>query len=149
MEKENLMKIQKAIITLKAEKSCAEHEISIGRGNQHITDFIEAINIAEECLKKEIPKTPIFHEERHEQHSYIKDENGEIDEFAFEMGYCNGPICEICGYSFCKHCEPNGYDDKECVVSYHTCPTCGAEVISAGKRCNCGQVLCWEEKEHE
>jgi hypothetical protein len=31
------------------------------------------------------------------------------DEFAYSVGYHNGPRCKNCGYSFCKHCKPNGH----------------------------------------
>lgn len=38
------------------------------------------------------------------QHQWIKNEDGEIDIFAYEVGSCNGPKCSICGYGYCHHC---------------------------------------------
>lgn len=43
------------------------------------------------------------------EHDWERDKNGEIDDFAFGVGYCNGPMCKRCFYSFCEHCE----DDYE------------------------------------
>lgn len=32
-------------------------------------------------------------------------EDGELDSFALESGFHNGPGCSICGWSCCWHCE--------------------------------------------
>lgn len=143
------MKTEKAIEVLFSEISHAELDISNGEGNTHTEEFVEAGRMAIRLLKKEIPKKPVFHEERHEHHSWIKDEDGEIDNFAMEYEYHNGPICEFCGYSFCEHCNPDGYNDTNCYISWHTCPTCGTSVCKSNKRCQCGQVLDWKEDEEE
>lgn len=43
-------------------------------------------------------------------HVWKLDENGDIDHFGVEWdedqwrGH-NGPICTVCGYSFCHHCQ--------------------------------------------
>ena len=34
-----------------------------------------------------------------------KKKDGRIDIFAYEDGYCNGPVCSVCGYGFCHHCH--------------------------------------------
>ena len=39
---------------------------------------------------------------------------GEIDNFAFEYEYHNGPVCERCGFTFCMYCQPEGWDDESC-----------------------------------
>lgn len=44
------------------------------------------------------------------------DYNNDIDIFAYEEGFCNGPECQKCGYSFCHHCNPEGYKDLNCDV---------------------------------
>lgn len=98
---------------------------------------------------KESPKIPIHFEERHNYHTWKKEEDGEIDEFAFMGEICNGPVCEVCGYSFCKHCNPDGYKDTNCVRSWYGCPYCGEKVSYGRKRCDCGQVLKWEEDGRE
>ncbi len=46
------------------------------------------------------------------KHKWIK-ERGEIDIFAYESGeFHNGPRCSVCGFGFCHHCDPKGYDTK-------------------------------------
>lgn len=41
-------------------------------------------------------------------HLWKRDFNvGGVDIFAYETGYHNGPICVLCGYSFCRHCNNN------------------------------------------
>lgn len=54
------------------------------------------------------------------KHTWKLDEDGDIDDFAYntegsdsEM-ICNGPVCKICGFSFCHHCNPYGYYDNTC-----------------------------------
>lgn len=60
------------------------------------------------------------------EHDWIRKDNGEIDEFGFEYNYHNGPACKRCDYSFCIHCDPKGYNDKECIVEKeeYICPHC-------------------------
>lgn len=50
------------------------------------------------------------------KHDWYKDEDGNIDEWAWESGYHNGVICKRCGESFCVHCTPN-YDETKCTES--------------------------------
>ena len=65
------------------------------------------------------------------KHSWRKDECGDIDIFGYTDGeYCNGPVCEICGYGFCHHCH-NHYNDETCNEHYI---------------CKCGQHLKGTEK---
>lgn len=139
------MTIEKTIGILQLEIKRAELTISNGEGNTHTEEFVEAGRTAIKILEKEIPQKPIFHEERHEQHSWVRNEDGEIDEFAMEYEYHNGPVCEFCGYFFCIHCTPDGYNDTDCVVSWHTCPICEKRVSENDKRCQCGQMLDWEK----
>jgi hypothetical protein len=35
-----------------------------------------------------------------------------VGEFAYSAGFHNGPRCKNCGYSFCQHCKPNGYQTE-------------------------------------
>jgi hypothetical protein len=51
------------------------------------------------------------------EHSWKKDEHGDIDELALEVddpegfGGHNGPECTVCGFSECIHCiESQGKD---------------------------------------
>lgn len=81
------------------------------------------------------------------EHQWRRTESGEIDTFAMSYEYHNGPMCERCGYSFCEHCEPDGYDEEPCVIDEYRCPTCnGEEIGRSDKYCkHCGQRLKWEE----
>jgi len=38
-------------------------------------------------------------------HKLRHDEDGEVDIFVMDVGYCNGPGCELCGESWCHHCQ--------------------------------------------
>jgi len=50
------------------------------------------------------------------QHKWIKHSyDSETDIFAAEnmpSDYHNGPKCSECGFEFCHHCNPEGYDTK-------------------------------------
>lgn len=48
-------------------------------------------------------------------HKWKMSDDG-IDYFAYSTDYHNGPVCKVCGYTFCEHCTPNGYDTP-CEVS--------------------------------
>jgi len=44
------------------------------------------------------------------KHKWVKDSK-DIDIFAYIEGeYHNGPKCSVCGFGFCHHCYPGGYD---------------------------------------
>ena len=65
----------------------------------------------------------------------------EVDTWAWDSEYHNGPICEVCGARPCVNCSPN-WENTECYdVSYRCsecnahkkdktnfCPDCGAEM---------------------
>lgn len=51
--------------------------------------------------------------QRKHGHEWEIDDDGEIDNFAYSAGFCNGPVCKKCGKSFCKHCK-NEFDIEEC-----------------------------------
>ena len=46
-----------------------------------------------------------WYEKDNKGHSWRRDESGAIDEFGLDVEYHNGPICTICGFSFCQHCK--------------------------------------------
>ena len=81
------------------------------------------------------------------KHLWKKNNDGEVDEWAWECGYCNGPECEICGATFCVHCDkrnieihPDGksrYDEENCKPHY-ICSECGRAVKEDDKYCTCG-----------
>ena len=61
------------------------------------------------------------------EHSWARKENGEIDDYAFSVGYCNGPVCERCGASYCVHCGKEE-DVGKCIVDYVECPVCNLKL---------------------
>jgi hypothetical protein len=46
------------------------------------------------------------------KHRWQKLPDGEINTFADSCGFCNGPRCVECGFSFCEHCNPDGYNSE-------------------------------------
>lgn len=81
--------------------------------------------------KKETPQKIIYHKYKYPYHKWILNDEGEPDNFAFEYGYHNGYICERCSYSFCEHCEPNGFEKAKtipCIVEYYECPSCKKKI---------------------
>ena len=38
------------------------------------------------------------------KHKWILDESGHRDDFQLDVGYHNGPRCELCQESYCEHC---------------------------------------------
>ena len=109
-----------------------------------------ALNMAIEALEKQRPKKPIHIHEEHAEHLWKRDKNGEIDLWAFSVGYCNGPVCIRCGHSECEHCNEDWKTDptEPCVVNKYICPTCGKEIgyWLRGNYCyECGQALDWSE----
>lgn len=76
------------------------------------------------------------------EHLWYKDENGEIDEFRYESGFCNGPVCKICGEAICMHCNPN-WKESECLYGYYKCSKCGnSSEEGKEKYCSsCGAIM--------
>lgn len=107
-----------------------------------LEDLVEAIK----ALEKQIAKKPKHVREEYGKHNWRKGENGKIDLFAWEYGFCNGPVCEQCGETPCMHCNPN-YDDEKCVNDYYICPECFERVSKLLNKnyCQCGQRLEWVE----
>lgn len=58
------------------------------------------------------------------EHLWYKDEDGEIDEFRYESGFHNGPMCKICGETICVNCNPN-WKESECLYGHYKCSECG------------------------
>lgn len=113
-------------------------------------EVYDSLGRAIEQMKKLIPVARLYHREEHSEHLWRKDENGKIDTSAWEYEFCNGPFCERCGYSFCIHCDPDGYNKKlPCIIEEFTCPICGTKVSRSAERCfKCNQVFIpWNEGE--
>ncbi len=48
------------------------------------------------------------------KHNWQKDENGNVDEWAWEAGYHNGVYCVDCGKTVCVHCNPDYMELDDC-----------------------------------
>lgn len=47
-------------------------------------------------------------------HVLKKDDDGEVDNFAYDYGFHNGPVCELCGEMWCEHCHEEGSEIEPC-----------------------------------
>lgn len=98
------------------------------------------------ALRKQTPIKPLHIHEVYPKHDWELDEDGEIDIFAMENGFHNGPRCRRCYHSPCVHCTPN-WDEGECIVDYDLCPSCNKRAIKLTKFCpDCGQALDWGDE---
>ena len=89
---------------------------------------------------------PVHYHDEWKTHSWRKDDDGSIDDWAYESSDSihHGPVCKRCGYSFCVLCDEDGYDDGPCVIDRDVCPICGDAVFKTYKFCpECGQKLNW------
>ena len=106
--------------------------------NREVIKWIEKIEAA---LLQATPLVPIHVNETHEQHLWQLDSEGEIDLWAWEAGFHNGPQCIRCGKGFCVNCEPN-WKDTKCIVNHFICPRCGKRIYFGDKFCeHCGQTI--------
>lgn len=109
----------------------------------------EAITLAKAAMEKQIAKKPKHIHEEYEKHLWKTDARGNVDEWAFESGFCKGVLCLRCGETECVHCNPD-YDKERCVVDKDCCPNCG-EALSGFKHktyCEkCGQAIDWGQTE--
>lgn len=48
------------------------------------------------------------------KHRWRLNEDGEVDMFASEEGFHNGPFCEECWEAPCEHCAPGWADLDDC-----------------------------------
>lgn len=48
------------------------------------------------------------------KHNWEKDENGNVNEWAWEANSHNGVFCVDCGKSVCVHCDPNYMELDDC-----------------------------------
>lgn len=76
------------------------------------------------------------------KHLWYKNENGGIDMWRLDIGFHNGPECQVCHASFCQHCTPN-FDDEECDVGHYYCSECkAAQIDNRNTYCpNCGAKM--------
>lgn len=107
----------------------------------------ESIDMAIKALEKQIAKKPKHTYIKHGKHTWKKNENGEIDDFAWDYDYHNGVVCEVCGEAVCVHCNPDYMELDDCEEEHWDCSSCGKEVYRNTKYCDCGQKLDWSDTE--
>lgn len=97
-------------------------------------------------LKEQKAKQPVHAYKEFKEHDWYRNEDDEIDEFAFDAGYHNGPTCKRCYYSFCIHCDPDGWNKEPCIIDEYKCQKCKKHISKGTKYCsNCGQEVKWDE----
>ena len=112
-----------------------------------------------ETLIESVPAAdvaPVVHGRRvkSRKHRWKKYDDGEIDFFAWDSGYCNGPQCLDCGESFCVHCaeRDGGHEavkkklEEETCEEKEVCSICGRAVPKNAPYCNCGARMDGETK---
>ena len=84
------------------------------------------------------------------KHLWYKNKNGEIDMWRLDIGFHNGPECQVCHASFCEYCTPN-FDDEECDVGHYYCSECkAAQLDNHNTYCpNCGAKMDLEDETND
>ena len=95
-----------------------------------------------ELKERDTAKEILHIHQEFSEHQWRRTAEGKIDEFAMYVDCHSGPVCERCGYSFCEHCEPNGWNEEPCVIDEYRCPTCNENIGRSDKYCKyCGQKI--------
>jgi hypothetical protein len=113
---------------------------------KHADYYASLISDALDILKEQEAKPPVHIHEEYPEHDWYRDKNGDIDDYAYDGDYHNGPMCKRCHYGFCIHCDPDGWNKKPCIIDKYECPKCGSYIFKRTKFCsNCGQEVKWDE----
>lgn len=80
------------------------------------------------------------------EHNWLKTEDGDINMWAYEEDFCNGPRCEQCATVACIHCEPEWEAEAkkiECSANWLECPKCHTHQIRDTDHfcCMCGTAI--------
>ena len=106
---------------------------------------IGAVEEFKTLKEKNKPKKINYTKIHYGKHKWKVYKNGEVDDWAWDAGYCNGVVCEVCGNSYCVYCDPDYDELEDCEVEYYNCPTCGEKVGYKNLYCECGQKIDWTE----
>ena len=82
------------------------------------------------------------------KHLWYKNKDGSIDEWRLDVGFHNGPECQVCGAAVCMHCHPD-WESMECEIGHYLCSVCGEVSIDAHENyCpNCGAKMDGDKNE--
>ena len=101
--------------------------------------------VAINALEKQIAKKPKSTYIKYGKHTWVKKENGEVDDFTWNYEYHNGVYCEVCGKTVCTLCNPQYDVLTDCEEEYYSCPSCGKKIFPAYKCCDCDQKIDWSD----
>lgn len=140
---------EKVIKGLECHQIDKDHRINCSDCPYHCDEFMNGLNElhndAIALLKEQEAKPPVNIHEEYPEHDWERDKNGDIDYFAYEGDYHNGPACMRCNYAFCIHCDPDGWNKEPCIIDEYKCPKCGKYITKRTKFCSdCGQAMKWE-----
>ena len=76
------------------------------------------------------------------KHLWYKNKDGSIDKWRLDIGFHNGPECQVCGEAVCMNCYPD-WESMECETGHYLCSVCGEVSIDAHEKyCpNCGAKM--------
>lgn len=128
-----------------------EHEALLRRFRHLLqSDFIRSFDEVDPktgTYKRDISEADKAEPVRHgkwehvKKHMWRRDKHGEIDTWAMEFEFHNGPICEVCGDSTCIHCSPD-WENEECEIGYFICSECKQATRSTTQYCpHCGAKM--------
>jgi len=72
------------------------------------------------------------------KHLWYKEDDGEIDLWRLDVGFHNGPACQVCGESFCVNCNKD-WENTECRIGHYECSAC-KEPSKDGRENFCPQL---------
>ncbi len=78
------------------------------------------------------------------KHNWERDENGNINEWAWESGFHNGVFCVDCGKSVCVGCNPDYMELDDCTGPQKPKVITNAERIRAMSDEELAHLLCFE-----
>lgn len=134
MDRENTISTFEKIINVCKEDGCDFVDLSFEDAEQILA-----------LVKEQEAEPPVHIHEEYPEHDWVRDKNGDIDDFAYDGDYHNGPMCKRCHYAFCIYCKPDGWNKEPCIIDEYKCPKCGRYIIERTKFCsNCGQAVKWE-----
>lgn len=111
--------------------------------SEYFTGAEDARNTIVEAIKlmPTLDYAPVVHAHwiPSKKHVWRRKENGDIDTWAWEVDYHNGPVCELCYSSPCEHCNPDWMELDDCSAEHYECSACERYVINKEAYCpDCG-----------
>ena len=114
-----------------------------GHANGHFINGIESVLEYVENLPA-ADVAPVRHGRwmHTKKHLWYKNKDGSIDEWSLDVGFHNGPACQVCGEAVCMHCHPD-WESMECETGHYLCSVCGEVSTDAHENyCpNCGAKM--------